>query len=360
MASETYIYKPDYSVHPGEYLEEVLEAREIKKKDLADRLGISVKHLSQIINKQAGLTSELALQLERTLGVSANIWNNMNADYSLFEARQKESDALNRKTDWINNFPIKDLQKLHFIPNVKDPEIIVEKLLEFFAIPNPDQWKYYQQKFASFRKSEAFKASIEHITAWLRAGEIMASQLRVLPFNREGFRSSLIEIRKLTLKKPVESEPQLRKHCADNGAALVFLPEFEKTHICGATRWLTPDKALIVMSMRYKTNDQFWFTFFHEAGHVLFHSKKEVYIDDPDGFVSSEEDEANVFAVKTLIPEAEYRNFIKKKNINKTDVAHFARCILIHPALVVGRLQHDKVIPHNRFNDFKEHFDLKL
>ena len=85
-----YVFKPDYAVHPGEYLDEVLESREIKKNDFAARLGISEKHLSQIINKKAAITSDLALQFERTLSVSANIWNNLNADYSLFEARKTE------------------------------------------------------------------------------------------------------------------------------------------------------------------------------------------------------------------------------------------------------------------------------
>ncbi|MES0489856.1 MAG: HigA family addiction module antitoxin [Leptospirales bacterium] len=84
-----YAYKPDYSVHPGEYLEEVLESRGIKKTELAERLNVSEKHISQIVNAHVGLTSELSLQLEKALGISANIWNNMNADYELYAARKK-------------------------------------------------------------------------------------------------------------------------------------------------------------------------------------------------------------------------------------------------------------------------------
>ncbi|MCP4352243.1 MAG: HigA family addiction module antidote protein [Desulfobacterales bacterium] len=92
--NEFYVYKPNYAVHPGEYLEEVLESREIKKKDFAECLGISVRHLSRIISKQELFTSELAVQLERTLGISANIWNNLNTDYSLFDARLKKAEEL--------------------------------------------------------------------------------------------------------------------------------------------------------------------------------------------------------------------------------------------------------------------------
>jgi addiction module HigA family antidote len=123
-----YAFKPDYSIHPGEYLENVLSAREIKKNDLSLRLGNSVKHLSQILNKQASISSELALHLERALGISANIWNHMNADYNLFEARQNEQKLLREKIQWLKKFPIKDLIKNNFLPNVKNFETQIEKL----------------------------------------------------------------------------------------------------------------------------------------------------------------------------------------------------------------------------------------
>jgi len=103
ISKEFYAYKPDYAIHPGEYLEEVLESREIKKKELSERLGISVKHLSRIIQKQEMLTAELAVQLERTLGISANIWNNLNADYY---ARSNDAKTLKHKPEWITDIAI--------------------------------------------------------------------------------------------------------------------------------------------------------------------------------------------------------------------------------------------------------------
>ncbi len=356
----TYIYKPDYAVHPGEYLEEVLESREIRKKDLAERLGISDKHLSQIINKQALLTSDMAVHLERALGVSANIWSNINAEYALFEARQKEAESLNRHKDWIKKFPVLELSHMGYLPSTRDPEVLLEGLLDFFGIPSPDRWEdYYHKKEVSFRKSDKFKDNLEHIAAWLRAGELKARGLDIRPINKDVFKQNLFEIRKLTLKNPLEFEPLLKNYCAQSGVALVFIPEFRQTHISGATRWLTPEKALITMSLRYKTNDHFWFTFFHEAAHILLHSKKEVYIDDGNGFESEVEEQANRFAADILIPDREYREFAARNSFTAEDVARFSREQNIHPAIVVGRLQHDKRVPFNTLNDLKEHFELK-
>ncbi|MBF0546088.1 MAG: HigA family addiction module antidote protein [Candidatus Riflebacteria bacterium] len=358
---EFYAYKPDYAIHPGEYLEEVLKSNEIKKKDLSDRLGISVKHLSQIIHKQEMITAKLAVQLERTLGISGNIWNNLNADYSLFCARSNELKALKFTLEWINDFPINELKKIGFLPSVKDKETIAEKLLQFFGVSTPEQWQqYYDLKAAYFRKSPAFSDNLSHIASWLRIGEIKASEIAVAHFDKDVFKTNLDKIRSFTLNKVDEFEPEMKRLCAMSGVILVFVPEFKKTHISGVARWLTQEKAMIIMSLRYKTNDHFWFTFFHEAAHILLHGKKNTFIDDLKGFPSKEEDEANRYSKNMLIPESEYKNFVSKGRFSHADIKSFSKKIKIHPGILVGRLQHDKHIKYGWHNDLKEKYEFIL
>jgi len=76
-------FYPDYAIHPGEILMETLEARNMKKSELAERCGLSPKTVSLILNEKAPITPETAIQLERVLGVSANIWINLDANYRL-------------------------------------------------------------------------------------------------------------------------------------------------------------------------------------------------------------------------------------------------------------------------------------
>jgi hypothetical protein len=152
----------------------------------------------------------------------------------------------------------------------------------------------------------------------------------------------------------------MTKLCAEAGVALVFMPEFERTHLSGVTRWLTPDKALILMSLRHKTNDHFWFTFFHEAAHILLHGKKEIFIDDAEGYGSKKENEANRFARNMLIPEDAYDQFKAGEAFHPADIEAFAKSIKLHPGIVVGRLQHDEIIPYSWHNRLKQRFELKI
>jgi addiction module HigA family antidote len=360
-----YPYNPDYSVHPGEYLEEILESRGIKKREAADRLSISVKTISQIINKKAYITPDLAIQFERVLGVSANIWNNMNSNYRLYEARLNETERLEKDVSWIDQFPIKDMKERKFLPDTGNKETLFEALLSFFGVSSPTAWdKYYKKLLASVccKKSGAYEDNLPHLASWIREGEIKAQTIATGVYSGKVFREKLDKIRKLTIE-PVESfELKLVNLCAEAGVAVVFVPECEKTHIWGITRWINSKKALIILSLRYKTNDHFWFSFFHEAGHILLDGKKLTFVENnrkKDGEkvkIPKEEQRANEFAGSILIPEDEYKIFIAARNFSTYSIERFAKKISIHMGIIVGRLEHDGVIRYGRYQYCKEKF----
>lgn len=357
-----YVYKPNYAVHPGEYIEEVLEAREITQKDLAERIGLSAKHLNQIVNKQAPVNSELALQLEHALGISANIWNNMNATYSLFQARQNEALQLKKQQSWAKLFPVDELIKIGALPAEKTPGALLENLLNFFNVSHPDNWDKHYRVAAevSFRKSPAFKDDLPHLIAWLRVGELRAQRIETKPYNKDQFKDTLKRIRAMTVHESRVFFPEMQRLCAESGVALVCVPEFKKTHVSGATRWLNPEKAVIMLSLRHKSNDHFWFTFFHEAAHILLHAKKDTYIDDAKGFESDEEKAADRFSRNILIPETEYAVFSANTIMTESTVRTFAKKIGIHPGIVVGRLQHDKRIHYGKLNSLKVKYEFSM
>jgi HTH-type transcriptional regulator/antitoxin HigA len=152
----------------------------------------------------------------------------------------------------------------------------------------------------------------------------------------------------------------MRRLCASSGVALAFVPEFEKTHVSGAARWQSQDRALIIMSLRHKSNDHFWFTFFHEAGHILLHGKKETYIDNPEGYESELEDEADRFARNFLIRDSEWRRYIATENFFEPEILEFAAKVGIHPGIVVGRLQREKLIKYEWHNGLKQKLALTV
>lgn len=362
-----YPHMPDYSVHPGEYLEEVLESRGIKKREAADRLGISVKTISQLINKKAYITPDMAIQFERVLGISANIWNNMSSDYRLHEARINENTRLGKDTSWIKQFPIKDLKDRKFLPDTDNKEVLLDALLAFFGVSSTDAWEnYYNKIFTSVccKKSGAYEDNLPHLASWIREGEIKAQSIDTGNYSRVKFRENLDKIRQLTVE-PVESfELKLVKLCAEAGVAVVFVPECEKTHIWGITRWINSKKAMIILSLRYKTNDHFWFSFFHEAAHILLDGKKFIFVENNSrnkkekGKASKEEVRADEFAGNILIPQADYENFtFNTFKFEPDSIEKFAKKINIHKGIVVGRLQHDGFIKYHQYQDLKERFE---
>ena len=356
-ATKQYAFSPDYSIHPGEILAETLQARTISQSEFASRCGLSEKHVSQIINGKASITSETALTFERVLAVRASLWMNLDSNHRLHIAREEEQARLTSYVEWANRFPLQALAKRGWIPSRCNKEDKVRALLEFFGVTSPGAWDKQHQKLAvAYRKSHTFTSSRESVVSWLRIGELEAADIRTDPFDKAKSRQALDEIRNLTQLEPAEFEPRMKELCSGAGVALVFVPELPKTRLSGATRWIASDKALIMQSLRHRKDDHFWFTFFHEAAHVLLHGKRSVFIDEVSMGDSEEERQADAFAANHLIPSKSYASLIRSGRPSSIEVVAFAKKLGIAPGIVVGRLQHDKVIPFSWFNDLKRTF----
>lgn len=357
MSETRYAFTPDYSVAPGEVLAEMLEARQISQAELATRCGLSEKHVSQVITGKASITSDTALLLERALGVAASLWLNLESNHRLHRARQAERSKFEQYSAWAAAFPFRELAARNCVPSARTDEEKVKGLLGFFGVTSPDAWeKQYAQLAVAYRGTAAFKRSRQAVACWLRIGEIEASRIDTVRYDRATFRSGLQEIRGLTRLDPREFEPRMVALCQAAGVALAFVPELPETRLSGATRWLSSDKALIIQSLRYRTDDHFWFTFFHEAAHVLLHGKRVLFVDEEDAERTPEEAAADEFAANHLISPAEYRAFRTSRPLSRARISEFADEMGVAPGIVVGRLQHDEVIPFGWFQDLKRTF----
>jgi HTH-type transcriptional regulator/antitoxin HigA len=347
-------FEPDYAVHPGEILNETLEAREIRKKDFAKRCGISFKTISQIINCKAPVTPETSIQFERVLGVSADIWNNLDSQYRLFFARKNKLKELENLREWVNKFPKAELRKRGILSDGRDEIITADELLKFFGVANLDAWNtFYGNPAVAFRKSKSFESSTESVAAWLRYAELIAEETDTSDYNRNKFLNTLKKIKTFTIKDPPYFELKMKEMCRECGVIFLVLSSFPKLHMSGAARWLTNRKALIALTLRYNSNDQFWFSFFHEAGHILLHEKTRIFLDTLYTTDDILENEANEFARDFLVPVNKYQFFIKRGRFYKKDIIDFASSVNIAPGIIVGLLQHEKRIKYNWHNDLK-------
>jgi HTH-type transcriptional regulator/antitoxin HigA len=345
----------DYAVPPGETLRELIEEKGISQRELARRADLSPKHVNKLLQGLVPLSADVAMRLERVTGTPARVWNRLEADYRSDQERIRSRQELAGDVMWADKFPVAELVKRDFLPaHPSDKLSRLEQLLAFFCVASAGAWDDVYSEFAcSFRTTQAFETRREALAVWLRLGEIAAQDVECAPFDRMELEAALPRLRELT-REPVDAiSKQIQDICARCGVAVVFVPELPGSRASGVTRWLTPVKALIQLSLRYKTDDHLWFTFFHEIGHVLRHGKTEVWIeaasapdtDDP------REAEADRFSRDILIPSRDARELPRLQSADQ--VRQFAERLGISPGIVAGRLQHDGIWAHSRGNQLK-------
>lgn len=349
-------YVPDYVSHPGETLSETLEVRGMSQAELAERTGRAKKTINEIIKGKARITPQIALELENVLSVPAGFWNTRESQYQEYLARRDEQGRLEKHLGWLELIPVRQMIKLGWIDGFKDKVQQLREVLKYFQISSPDQWEKYVNAYADqvvFRKSKAFASDLPAVVAWLRKGEMDARELQCATYDQVRFKKALHSIRELTAEPPDIFHPKMVELASAAGVAVVLIPELPRIRISAATRWLTPQKAMIQLSLLYKRNDQFWFSFFHEAAHILLHGKRDFFINNQEDSQSEKENEANSFAANFLISPSSYRTLIKEGVPSKDSVSRFAAEIGIAPGIVVGRLQRDQILPWNYYNDLK-------
>ncbi len=355
-------YIPDFVSPPGETLQEILEEKGMSQAELAERTGRPKKTINEIIKGKAAITPETAIQFERVLGTPASFWNTREQNYREWLARLDERETLEEYLPWMKKFPLRAMIALRWISAQDDPIKQLEELLNYLGVASPLQWQTILQG-TQWRQSPTFAADPAAVSVWLRQGEIQSAKIPCAPYDETSFRETLNQIRGLTIQPPEDFIYPMIRLCAQAGVAVVFVQEIPGTRTCGATRWLSSTKAMIMLSLRYKTDDHLWFTFFHEAAHILLHGKREVFLEDDEDVsedVRRKEEEADRFAADFLIPSGELgRLHPTGEHYSHEDIVRFAHHLGISPGIVVGRLQHEGILPPQNFNKLKRRFEWK-
>lgn len=347
---------------PGDTIQEHIDFIGMSQAELAERMGRPKEKINDIIKGREPITTATAFQLEKVLGIPASFWLNRENTYrkELYELDQQQ--AFENEIDWLREFPVNEMRKLGWLPNTTQKHVLVDSLLKFFSVASRDEWKrIYMDKEVSvaFRISLAHTQSPHAISAWLRKGEIQAEEIDISDFDKKKFKEALTDIKELAFLMPENFIQQLQRICATCGVALVFTPRLPKAPISGATRWYH-DKPIIQLSGRSKTNDHFWFTFFHEAAHIILHGKKDIFLENVEGteIDHEKEEEANAFAEKTLLTENELQKIISTGPLTENRIQEFAKEFRTPTGVIVGRLQRLGHIPFNVWNGCKTKVDL--
>jgi addiction module HigA family antidote len=337
-AQKKYEFEPDYAVPPGVTLLEVMESLEMTQKDLAVRTGLTEQTLTRIVKGVQPISYETANRLELVTKVPAKLWNNLEAQYREQKAKLEERQRLESNIEWLKTIPIKELGERGYIEVNRDKVTMLRNVLAFFGVSSVDSWgDVWKTPAVAARRSTCFESRPGDASAWIRQGELQAQEIECAPFDKKKFKKSLKKIRSLTREEPGVFEPEMKRLCAKSGVAVALVREMKKVPWNGATKWLSPRKAMILLSLRGRGEDRFWFSFFHEAGHVLNDGKKILFIND-DSQDDPREVKANNFAAEFLIPgsfDAAIASFS-----SRAEIIELADELDIAPGIVAGRYQY--------------------
>lgn len=348
---------PDVVFPPGDTLLENLEYKGMTQVELAQRTGLTKKHINEIAKAKTPISPDVALKLENAIGIPATMWLALEQQYQEHLARRREQEQLKSQKDLLKRYPIKEMIQLGWIAEIEDQHTLLKQLLAFLGVAELRLWDTMrpQAYSASFRQSLSYDVDQDAVALWLRKGEIDAYDINCRPYNEASFREALATVRNLTAVLPGNFVLRVQDICAAAGVAVVFVPELKGCRVSGAARWQGPNKAIIQLSARYKTDDQLWFSFFHEAGHILLHQKKVLHVECENNTKTKSEIEADNFARDYLIPSLDYKAFLNETRpfFSAASVEAFANSLGIAPGIVVGRLQHDGHIPFRNLNGLK-------
>ena len=343
----------EYVIAPGETILELLEVNCMTQLDLSDKTGINKKTINEIIKGKAPITTSTALKLEYVFNIPASFWNNLESSYRESLERKKDFESIKDDEKYLTNIPYYEMSKRNWdwISKTRDPYEKVINLRKFFSVASLGFDTELKRKLA-FRKSNNDNFSKEALYCWLRYGEIQSNKDEYPKFNIEKLKENSKKIRTLADKSFLSQINIIKKLLKECGIALVYEPHLPNTYVNGVSYKITCDKAIIMISDRGKKDDILWFTLFHEMGHLIKHSKKEVFIDLEDTDYSDIELEADEFARNILIPDYIYNDFIKSNNVfNENIIKDFSKNNNISTGIIVGRLQKDGLVGWNQFNN---------
>ncbi len=344
---------------PGDTIQENLDFIGMSQAEFAERIGRSVPKLNELIKGKAPITQETARKLEYVLNIPTSFWLNLERAYQDEMLEIQRLERLEQFKEWVSSFPLAKLKSIGILPKTRDKAILAECLLKFFRVASPTQWSnIYPGASLAFKIELRHTSEAQAISVWLRLGEIQAEKIKIEPFNKSAIRLALDKFKKILYTHEESWLDDLQALCASLGIALVYTPCIAKAPIFGATRWLRSNTTpLIQITDRYKDYASFWFTFYHELGHILYHGKKDIFIDGLDSIKPDlqKEDEADAFAARMLLKDKDRNNLSSYHEFTSDLIVSLSEKYKTHPGIIVSQLQRESKLSYKdtRLNRLK-------
>ncbi|MDM9627630.1 ImmA/IrrE family metallo-endopeptidase [Rhizobium sp. S152] len=345
----------DWFSKPGDSIRVVMQRRMMSADQVATRLDGGFQTLRSLLDGSMPIDTEIARSLTEALGASPSFWLKRQENFERAVERAVASISRDEIDEFIRSVPAPGAKPRGKLTDARRSEE-VRKRLVYFSVPSTKSWQEHYGRLVGrtdFRSTNAYATKEEAVLLWLRRGELESDLVKTREWNPGNLQDRVETIKQLSLLKlPEQFLPKLRVLLGEAGVALAVVKAPSGCRASGATRLVTPDKAMILMSFRHRSDDQFWFTLFHEIGHLVLHHAQTFVDTDEDGPSDEREDEANSYARSCIVPD-ERREEFENLTEDRERVLRFSVKAKIAAGLTVGQMQKRDMIGQDKLNYLK-------
>jgi HTH-type transcriptional regulator/antitoxin HigA len=339
---------------PGEILRDELEARGWSQSDFAEIMGRPPATVSDLVSGRRSISPEMARGLAAALGTSPEFWMNLDATYQLSRVRDSEEDTIARRARLYEKVPVKEMVRRGWIEPSDNVAVLESRVLKFLRIENIDDDP--EAPLHAARKSTTYRNVTPGQLVWLLRAHQLARAVSAKPYSEKSLKDAVERLR--PHMQAIQEVRHVPRILSEAGIRLVIVQPLPGSRIDGASFWLDQGP-VIAMTLRFDRIDNFWFVLMHELGHI---SKGEESLDSDLDAIADDSDRpesernADAFALESLVPQHRLEGFIARIRplYSARRIEAFAHTVGVHPAIVIGQLQHRGEIAYSSFRKTME------
>ncbi len=360
MAKNTNGLSRDFIIHPGETLKEIIIERDMSQKELAARTDVTEAHVSKVVNCQKAISVSYAKKLEYALDIDASFWINLQSNYDKELADFEEVNQIsNGELEVLKRLKsiVKYFKEIGLLETDIYGSMLVIQLRKLLNVSSLVKIPEVSQSGA-YRLANSTNADPYILFMWLRMCDLIVKNQEIegeLDINR--LKKKVPLIKSLMFESITNIQAQLKTHLSECGIKFSIVKYFTGAPVQGVIKKNDDGTLNLIMTIRQKYADIFWFTFFHEIGHIINGDFEDKLIDYE--FAKGEkEDRANEFAANTLINPVEYERYVNKGVFSLHSIRQFCNAQDVPTYILIGRLQKENHIKYNQYSNEKIRYEL--
>ena len=206
----------------------------------------------------------------------------------------------------------------------------------------------------AFRMAVNTTVNLNVLGAWIRLCQLAENDKTISSkFDKKYINDLIREIKNIMCQKDADIQRDLRDVMANFGIDFSVVRNFRGAPVQGYISQKNDGIYQMVLTIRGAFADIFWFSLFHEIGHIVNGDIGKNYKFLDDGSDYEKELAADLFASNMLLSPESYKMFVQKKEFSIESIQKYAKSQKVMPYIVIGRLQKEKYLDYRTYSNYK-------